>query len=163
MALTIVDAGRATLAKAIKDKNVMLAVGSGQAAWTQLSNTPSLSGTETALVAPVAGVRPAVKDFVVPNAAGTIEAPDGSKWSISATPTKYLYLSFVLGFQDGPSEVLKELGLYLDPTYAAAVGAGQTYIPWASVTNAGNLLALERIAPLERAGVRQTIVKLITF
>lgn len=160
--LVMVDSGRTTLAKRIYSSTICLAVGSGLSAWASPPADPAV--TDSALAAPVAMVRSSAKSFVVPDSAsGTILMPDSSKWSISANPSKYLYVSFVLGFSDGAADVYKELGLYLDPTFTAGVPAGQNYVPWANVTAPGDLLALEHFLPIERTGVRATFSKILTF
>lgn len=159
--LTLPDAGRITIASAIKLRTFALAVGSGDVAWG--STPPDVASNASALTAPIAMVRSSIVEFVTPNVAGTIEASDGSKWSVSVSPTKYLYLAFVLGFADGPSETLREIAVYLDPTIAGGIPGGQNYIPWASVTAPGSLFGLARFAPLARAGVRQTFGEIITL
>lgn len=159
--LTIPDAGRIALAKSIKARTVMMAVGSGSVDWGLTPPDPDT--TATALTAPLAIVRHRIKEFVRPDPAGAVMSSDGSTWTITATPTQYLYLSFTLGFTDGPDETLRECAIYLDPVIQVSVPNGQNYIPAASVTAFGDLLALKRFSPDVRAGVELTIGEIITL
>lgn len=159
--LTLPDTGRITIASAMRARTFMLAVGSGSSVWGD--TPPDVAQSATALVAPVAMVRHSLIDFVTEAANGIIQASDGTRWSISATPSKYLYMAFVLGYADGPTEVLREFAIYSDPVLANTVPAGQTYIPWASVVSPGALFGMARFPPLERQGVHQTFGEIITF
>lgn len=161
MSLVITDAGRATVAKKLQATNACLIVGTGDVAWG--ATPPAVPADAVGLLAPVAVVRPLVKSFVLPDAAGVIETDDGLKWTLSETPTPFLYLSYVLGFQDGPNETLREAAISLDPVFAAGVPPGLTYVPWASVTAPGDLLGIERWSPTERAGVRLTVDRVISI
>jgi len=159
--LTMVEAGRATLAAAVISHNLCLAVGAGSSQWA--SPPPDPASSDTQPVSPTAMVRASVKNYVTPDNSGAIVMPDGTRWSVSPNPTKYLYVSWVLAFGEGPTDRYRELGVYLDPTFDGTVTAGQNYIPWANVINAGNLLALERFSLIDRTGLRITFSKIMTF
>jgi hypothetical protein len=159
--LTMPDVGRVTLAAAIKSHAIVMAIGTGQLAWDP--TPPDIDPTVTALTTPLAVVRPTVVDYVVPAANGAIQAADGSKWALSGTPTRYLYATFTLGFDDGAGATLRELALYLDPVIAAGVPVGQTYIPMASVTALGSLFALKRFAGQPRAGAVEVFGEIIAL
>ncbi len=162
MALVQTDIGRVVVATAVRAQAMYLGVGSGLAAWDAAPTAPAAA--DVGLVTPIAIVRPSQYAYVTQdNAAGTIAMPDGSKWAMSATPTRFLFLSAMLGFTDGPTETLREAGLFLGSTFAADVTAGQTYIPWAKVTNAGSMLAVQRFAPIQRAGTQETFNRIISF
>ena len=161
MRLVMPAAGRAALASAIKTLPIAAAVGRGDGVWTD--QPPDIPVTATGLVDPFAVVRARRVDFVSPDSDGTIEAPDGTLWAVSATPTKYLHVDFVLGFADGPEHVLREYALYLSTSFIPDTLPGQTYVPINQVTDLGSLLALKRFAPIERQGVRVTFGDILTF
>lgn len=159
--LTLVDVGRATIAKAIEATNIVLAIGSGDGAWG--SSPPDVPLSATGLVAPLGIVRPTIKGYVVSDSGGSIVLDDGSKWSISVTPTANIYVQYVLGFSEASGSTLAEWALYLDPTFDGTVLVGQNYIPWAHVTSPGSLLGIERIPAEVHLGVQDTIERVISI
>lgn len=161
MSLVLVDAGRVTVARKLQATNACLIVGSGDVAWGAVP--PSVPLSATGILAPVALVRPRVKLYAIPDPAGQVETDDGSKWTISETPTAYLYLAYVMGFQDGPEETLREIAVTLDPVLDEEVLPGLEYVPWADVVSPGDLLGIERWPPTERIGTRLTVERVIAI
>ena len=53
------------------------------------------------------------KDFVTPDGAGDIEVA-GQKWSISVTPTKYMYLKFTFPQDQNTTETIRQMALFTD-------------------------------------------------
>lgn len=161
MRLVMPYAGRAALAAAVKSLPVTAAVGRGDGVWTDAP--PDIPPTAAGLVDPFAMVRPRQVNFVATDPAGAIEAPDGTLWAVSETPTKYLYMEFVLGFADAPEHHLREYAIYLSSRFAPETPPGATFVPWEQVADPGQLLALKRFAPIERQGVRVTFGDILTF
>lgn len=159
MSLTPVDAGRVAIAKILRAQDFGLAVGTGLEAWG--ATPPAVQASDAALAAPYAMARPVAMSYAEPDNDGLIVVADGTHWTATATPTGHLYLRFVLDYGDDAAETLREIGLYLGPTYDAGVGGGQSFVPWADVTAPGDLWAIERFPPRERAGVRLEIEKII--
>ncbi len=161
MTLIMVDAARVSVAKILAARSAFLAVGGGDAGW---GATPASPATNTAaLTDPIALVRASAVSYVVADAGGAIVQDDGSKWTVSGTPTADLLLQFVLDFADGAGETLREAALYLDATLAGGVPGGQTYIDWSDVTDPGALLGVERFAPISRAGLRLEFQRVISL
>ena len=119
--------------------------------------------SDTALVAEVGRRKATQVEYVVPDANGVIEVPQG-KYSISATPTLALYFKFFFDFADGVGETIRERAIFLDTVAAAGVPAGQFYLTPAQVQNPGTLLVLERNAPIVREiTTRQLFEFVVTF
>ena len=56
--------------------------------------------------------------FVIPDEAGPIEV-SGQNWSISVTPSKYLYLRFTFGQNTNPTSIIRQLALFTDVQLSA--------------------------------------------
>ena len=86
------------------------------------------------------------------------------RWCIfSDAPTKFLYVSFVLGFQDDPDKTLREIAVYLDTEFAEDAPPGREYNSLSDVSKPGHMLLIGRTAPIERMGTRQTFSEVMTF
>ena len=102
-------------------------------------------------------------EYVVPDAAGAIEVPQG-KFSISATPTVALYFKFFFDFADGVGSTIRERAIFMDTVAAAGVPAGQMYLQPAEGQTPGTLLVIERNAPIVREiTTRQLFEFVVTF
>lgn len=161
MAAILTLSGRTAIATAIKARTAHMAWGSGNAAWGSTPPSPAVS--DTALVAEVGRRKATQVEYVVPDANGVIEVPQG-KYSISPTPTLALYFKFFFDFADGVGETIRERAIFLDTVAAAGVPAGQFYLTPAQVQNPGTLLVLERNAPIVREiTTRQLFEFVVTF
>jgi hypothetical protein len=140
--------GRIALATCLKSRPIAVALGRGDVAWG--AQPPQPTGNETTLVDPIVLVRPRFVEYVEPAANGPITLADGSTWAMTQTPTTAIYINFKLDYQDIPSETLREMSIIFDPVIAATVPPGQFVVPWVSVTNAGQVYAIERMPPMER-------------
>jgi hypothetical protein len=161
MELTMPLSGRTALACAIKERTITLAVGEGKEDWG--TKPPAPDGLEAGLVAPLAFVRARAKQFVKEDKDGDIEMADGSKWSLSKKATKYLYVTFVLGFTDDPDKTLREMAVYIDTEFAKNAPPGREYNGLSDVEQKGQLLLIGRIPPVHRQAQRQTISEIMTF
>lgn len=135
--------GRASLAKAISDKQdtLFLAWGTGAAGW---DTTPeAVPENAEALVAEVGRARLLAAAYVVPDAGGLISTTSGTYTAV-ASPTTYLYLKFDFGFDFPAGLSIREVGLFIDAVVDPELLLGQKYIPVGSVVTAGGLLAAER-------------------
>lgn len=90
-------------------------------------------------------------DFVVPDANGNVTTPDGSRWTISATPTRYLYVAVLFDFLEASTETIREVGIFVDTVPAAGVPQGQLYLTPDQVADPGYLLLLDRFAGIPRS------------
>lgn len=140
-------AGRAVIAESISLRNVHVAWGTGDGAWTA---PPSESATATTLQNEV-GRRPATQvAFVVEDVAGDIVLPAG-RFSLSVTPTNLLYVTAQFDFVDAPSTVIREIGIFVGGTTDPGLPAGQRYFTPDQVVEPGRLLHLENRAPVYRS------------
>jgi hypothetical protein len=185
MPMTLSKSGRIALAEVLFARQLVLAVGAGDAAWGQ--SPPPLNGSETALVAPLALVRARSKHYLSPatgqappasvpattvplelvNEFGELEMSDGTVWVVSPVPTEHLYAVFVLGLHDGPTETLAEIAVHVDPVIDPSVPPGRSYIAWADLSQQGQgpgrFFGGRRFAPNPRAGRHQIFGEMITL
>ena len=146
---TLTESGRIALAAAVKAKAIHLAWGSGLPEWdaTPPIESPSIAALTTEVGRRVAGL----VEYVVPDPAGTLIVPvfNGSsvpqKFSLSAPPTKYLYMAFQFAVTDAPAETIREAGVFVDTVTTGS--EGQTYFIPAEVADPGMLLAVECLSP----------------
>lgn len=101
--------------------------------------------------------------FAQPDPDGDIMAPSG-RYTLSATPTRYLYLRFPFAFADAASETLRECGVFLDTELVPGLPESQRYFEPADVADQGTLVVLERFPAFERnENVRQTFETVLPF
>lgn len=142
--------GRETSAALMLGENFFLGVGEGDPAWDGAPVAPLTS--DRALVAPVGVTRLRDIQFVTPDANGSISMADGAKFSVSANPTKFVYMYFLLGLSDADGFTLREDGIFHGTTLDGAVPGGDMYIPDASVTDYGTLMQVDRFNSIVRDG-----------
>ena len=148
------DQGRTALARAIAAQSLYLAWGRGLPAWDAVPEAEPT--TASALVDEIGRRQVTAVQYVAPNVAGEIELPDASRYTTSATPTKWLHVRWIFDFADAAGEAVRELGIFVGGTVVAGLPAGQRYFTAAQVDNPGDLYCLERIPKFTRnAGVRQ--------
>lgn len=141
--------GRVAVAELVAAQPVHVAWGSGNAAWdTQAEPEPV---NAAALVNEI-GRRAATQvGFVEPDAAGTIETPQGN-FRMSATPTRWLYVRVVFAFNEAPTARIRELGIFLGTELRADLPAGQRYFAPDEITKPGKLYLLDRSQMFDRNG-----------
>ncbi|MFV0410289.1 MAG: hypothetical protein ACK5LJ_11525 [Paracoccus sp. (in: a-proteobacteria)] len=148
--IKLTTAGRASVADILTQQLFHFAWGSGDSAWT----ASDLGDTDqTALTAEISRKLITVIGFAMPDSGGSIVIPVGTgseTYSRSVTPTPYLYLkASVLPAEDVGAEI-RELGVFIKPTLANGVPAGQSYLLPADVSDAGQLLAYSRFEPMTK-------------
>lgn len=157
----LTDSGRSAIAVAVKAQPIHLAWGTGDTAW---DTTPVPEGvTATQLVAEIGRRRATQTLFCLPDPNGEIEVPNG-RFTISQTPTKYLYMRFTFDFADAADKVIRETAVFLSTAAASSVPTTQAYLTPAQVADPGQMLALERVPRIERnSQVRQQFEFVIQF
>lgn len=158
----LVAAGRATYQAAIKNRPIHLAWGSGDESWG--STPPEETLSSTALLNEV-GRREALQvEFVTPDPAGVIEVPEGN-FSISSTPTRYLFLDFHFAFADAATTVIREAAVFVDTVRAVGVSPSKAYLLPSEVDNPGRILVLEHLNPavIRSPAVRERFQYVITL
>lgn len=156
------DRGRIALARAISEQALYLAWGRGLPAW---DDEPEAEPTNSsALVNEIGRRLVTAVQYVRPDDDGEIELPDGSRFTASPQPNKWLHVRWTFDFADAAGEDVRELGIFVGGTVAAGLPAGQRYFTPAEVTEPGQLYCLERIPMLTRnAGVRQVQEYVLPF
>jgi hypothetical protein len=161
MAAVLTLSGRTAIATAIKARTAHMAWGSGNTVWGSTPPQPAVS--DTALVADVGRRKASQVEYVVPDANGAIETPQG-KYSISVTPTVALYFKFFFDFGDGVGSTIRERAIFIDTVAATGVPVGQMYLQPSEVQSPGTLLVIERNAPIVReVTTRQLFEFVVTF
>lgn len=153
--------GRAAIAKAVKAQPLHLAWGLADGAWT---NPPAESTLAGALMNEI-GRRTALEvAFVKPDDQGEIVVDGAGRFTRSVEETNQLYMVFKFDFQDAPTAVIREIGVFLGTHVKPDLPAGQQYFTADDITDHGTLLQLENKAPIYRsASTRETFEILITF
>ena len=143
--MILTDDGHIVLAEAMYAKDFYLTWGtldSGQ--WT---TPPREDNTIHNIIKPVGTIKAEVKEFVNLDVNGSIET-DSAKWSISGTPTRYLYLKFMFRQDNNPDDIIYQLGIHYNPQFS--VDPTTIFHNKDDVTDWGKLLLTENVAPIYR-------------
>lgn len=154
--------GRAAIAQSIKSQPLHLAWGTGDGAWG--ATPPAEDVAATGLINEVGRRTVMEAAYVTPDDQGEIVVEGAGRFTRSAQVTNQLYLAFKFDFQDAPTDVIREIGVFVGTQPAADLPAGQMYFVPSEVENPGTLLHLEHKAPIYRAAsTRENFEILITF
>jgi len=94
---------------------------------------------------------------------GTIDANE-TKWSLTETPTRHLYLQFKFDSSEAPAEILYQLGIFMNSTLIGELPADQRYFVPAEITDPGTIFMAENIKPVARNNAtREMFEYIITF
>lgn len=148
------DQGRIALARAIAAQPLYLAWGRGLPAWDAAPEAEPT--TASALVDEIGRRLVTAVQYVLPDVAGEIELPDKTRYTASASPTKWLHVRWTFDFGDAAGEPVRELGIFIGGTVVAGLPPGQRYFTPAQVDQPGDIYNMERIPKFTRnPGVRQ--------
>jgi hypothetical protein len=164
----ITEAGRAAMAKAIKEQSLFLALGRGSSSWG--NGAPPLEDIESVGLLDEIGRRALTRSlYVVPDENGDIEVPvstaqnqDGSwsveteRFSASETPTRHLYVEFAMDYTDAVDETVRELGLYVGSVLKPNLPEGQMFFQDSDFSSEGLLFEIEHKRPYIREVNRRT-------
>lgn len=141
--------GRIALAELVATQPIHIAWGTGNPAW---DDAPEPEPNDaTGLVAEI-GRRIATQvAFVNPDPAGAIETPQGN-FTLSAAPTRHLYVRGVFGFDEAPDARIRELAVLIGTTVDPALPAGQRYFTPDQIVDPGRLYLLDRSQNFQRNG-----------
>lgn len=142
------DRGRIALAGAVAALPIYLAWGRGLSAWD--GATPPEPTDATTLVDEIGRRLVTAWQYVRPEPTGEIELPDGTSYTVSAQPTKWLHLRWTFDYADAANEDVRELGIFLGGTLVEGLPAGQRYFTAAQVLAPGELYTLERFEKWKR-------------
>lgn len=141
--------GRIAQAELIAAQPIYLAWGTGDPEW---DNVPEPEPVDAiALVAEIGRRLATQVGYVLPDPGGAIETPQGN-YALSAEPTRYLYVRTVFGFDDAPTDHIRELGLFVGSVPVDGLPAGQRYFTPAEIAQPGRLLLLDRSQNFQRNG-----------
>ena len=152
MSGTITDIGKAAMAKAISERTLHYAWGTGEASWDEDTKTRPAWKSRTALVNEVGRRTVTRVGFVEPDAAGDILVPtvqkDGTVQVVAYKmvepgPSPYLYLQVNFGFEDAANLTIREVGIFMDTVTKEGLPPGQRYFLPGEIADPGLLLAAE--------------------
>lgn len=129
-----------------------------------IAGHPEPSTTDTELVNFLGLHKVEQVDFITPDENGTIISSEGERWSVSVNPTPYLYLKATCGYLDETDQIIREVGVYANPTISGSPPPEQTYFPDSELTDVGEIINIENISPIARsvttAATFKTILRL---
>lgn len=157
----LTDSGRAAVATAVLAQPIHLAWGNGDVSWD--ASQPPENPSTSVLLAEVGRRKVTQALYCKPDPAGELVVSEG-RFTVSSTPTKYLYLRFAFDFTDAADQTIRELGIFIGTTALASVPVGQDYLLPSDIENQGQLLVLEYIQKLVRSPqVRQQFEFVVQF
>ncbi len=145
--------GREVVASLLFAQTYFLGLGRGDTAWDTALVQPSPSDID--LVDKIGVTRTRTQSYATPDTEGEIAMADGSKFTLTGTPTRYLYLLFKLDLADAVPQTLRECGVFHGTVLDGGVPGGQMFIPHASVVNYGKLIEVDRFNSIVRDGTTE--------
>jgi len=128
--------------------------------WNDTPDPENVNTTD--LTQEVGRIKSQVREYVVPDTNGVIEV-DGVKWTISTTPTKYIYLKYKFSQTHNSSDFIYQLGIFTQ-TEVVTGDEALEYIQPAQIVNKGNLILLENQPTLIRnSATKEAYQFVITF
>lgn len=157
----LTDSGRAAVATAILAQTIHLAWGNGNVSWDA---TPAPESPTTSVLLAEVGRRKVTQAlYCKPDPAGELVVTEG-RFTVSNTPTKYLYLRFAFDFEDASDQTIRELAIFVGTVAKATVPTNQSYLLPADIETPGQMLVLEYIQKLVRSPqVRQQFEFVVQF
>jgi hypothetical protein len=101
-----------------------------------------------------------VKSFAEVNPNGSILV-DGVRYSETETPTRYLYLQVWLEPNDYSNGVIREMGIFLNPTTVPNLPGGQTAFSPAEIATPGDLILVANYPTITRNAATRSRFHLI--
>ena len=139
--------GRIAIAETIRGQALHLAWGVGDGSWSSV--VPQETGSETSLQSEVGRRIVTQLAYVEPDLAGAIVLSEGS-FSISATPTRHLYLRTDFDYSEASGSSIREIGVFVRTVTQAGLPATQKYFSPAEVADPGRLILLKNYSPIFR-------------
>lgn len=136
----LVSVGRAAIIQSLKEQPIHLAWGPGDPDWDTTPELPNVS--TTALINEIGRRAVSQVNYCLPDPDGEIDVATG-RFTVSATPTKYLYMRFSYDFADAAGETIRQLGLFIGTQVKNTVPPGKMYLLPADIEDPGTLFLLE--------------------
>lgn len=147
--------GRVGIAASMKQQEMYLAWGTGDESWgTEPPTEGMMESTE--LVKEVGRRKCETVEFCVPDDEGDIVTPTG-RFKASEEPSNTLHISVAFDFEDGEGHTIREFGIFVGTKLADDLPIGQRYFLPTDLAEKGQLLALERVAPIYRQAMTREI------
>lgn len=161
MTSIITNPAKVGVASAIKALPIHVAWGMGAVAWDTVPVPESMSAST--LLAEYGRRKASQVAFCTPDVNGDIEVPSG-KFSISATPTKYLYIRCSFAANDQPTGSIREVGVFFGTEAKPEVPSSKQYLEPSEILNFGSILLIDHIAKIDRSNsIRQQFEFVIQF
>ena len=160
--MVLVESGHTKLSEEMFSNDFRLAWGTlpSGSGWADAPLPEDLNSTE--LILEVGRIVAQVKEYVIPDNAGVIDV-DGVKWSISATPTKFIYTKFVFEQEMNSSDSIYQLGVFTNTVPSVGFEA-ETYLQPSNIADVGKLILLENQPVVFRnSATREIFEYVITF
>lgn len=94
---------------------------------------------------------------------GTIDA-NNTKWSLTAAPTRHLYLQFKFDSNDSPAAIVYQLAVFMNSVMLPNLPIGQKYFVPGEVADPGSIFMAENVQPIARNNAtREMFEYIITF
>lgn len=129
-----------------------------------INNSPPVEDPNTNSLLQELGRRVAhAKSYAIEDVNGEIVA-NGTKWSLSNTPTRFIYLQFKFDDEDAAESIIYQLGIFIGTVKNPDVPEGKLYLLPSEIQDSGTLFMLENIVPIARnPSTRQIFEHVITF
>jgi hypothetical protein len=157
----LTKSGRAAIASSIKNQQIHLAWGEGQAAPAGQESHEDVMAT--GLIHEVGRRRADEVLFVEGDESGALVTPTG-RFKAVDYPTNNLFMRFTFDFENAANCTIRELGVFIGTITNPELPNGQWYFELNDIVDPGILLVLEHTVPLIRtAATRESFSFVITF
>lgn len=160
--MILVEAGHVKLAEEMFDEDFRLGWGSlpqGDG-WADAPLPEDLFSSQ--LILEVGRIVSQIKEYVIPDNEGVLLI-DGINWSISTTPTKFVYLKFVFEQAMNSSDSIYQLGIFTN-TIPTSGSEAEDYLQPANIDDVGKLILLEnQPVTFRNSATREIFEYVITF
>lgn len=160
MAAELQEQGRIALAKAVAAMTIHIAYGRGRPEWDD-QGTPPAGSYQTALVDEIGRRLVTEKVFVARDPQGSIETPDGTRYSVSQAPTRYLLIRTTFAYGEAVDQPIREMGVFMGTEINADVPPGQYYVEPGQLAKPGELYTLERRNAVVRPANKRDMEEII--
>jgi len=166
MALVMPESGHIAIAKALKEREFWLGIGTlpeGVTPWGVDEEPPPFDTSADRLLAPV-GYRKATQVLFAKEEPNGVIVAAGKRWSITEEPTRHLYIAVYLDNEDAVGQTIYQVGLFIDLKPKEGVLEGELFLTPDKVSDIGTLLVAENVRPFYRQpGIREVFEFVLTF
>jgi len=160
--MVLTEVGHTSLSEVMFPKDFFLAWGDLPlgSEWDRTPPTEDINSTH--LIEEVGRIKFLAKEYVIPDDAGIIDV-DSIKWSISTSPSKYIYLKFQFEQTMNSESSIYQLGLFTDVVPVAGKETEDYLLP-GDMDDEGKVVLIENQAVVYRnSATREVFEFVITF